>query len=196
VLAGGYEEAGDHGRLRVSEGHAVFHNAFDAHLDRFSPAGADTVNFELDGWSEHPVDLTRVADPDLIARIAERDPTEAREMLLSAAVPAGRDAKDWPDELACSIRDNPNLSLGAWAREHALAPATLSRGFRRVYEVSPCAYRAQTRARRAWNSIMRSRAPLSEIAFESGFADQAHMSRAVGWLTGATPSRWRGTKVK
>ena len=32
---------------------------------------------------------------------------------------------------------------------------------------------------------------LSLIALETGFADQSHMTRAVGWLTGKSPSAWR-----
>jgi len=194
VLAGGYEEAGDHGRFRVTVGDVILHRPFEAHLDRFSMAGADTLNLGMEGWSEHPFALARVADPDQIARIAEQDPTEARDTLIATVAPAGSGVTDWPDELACSIRNDPNLNLGEWARTRDLAPATLSRGFRRVYEVTPTTFRAQTRARHAWRSIMRKHDPLSAIALESGFADQAHMTRAVHSLTGRTPAQWRGAK--
>ena len=191
VLAGGYEEAGDHGRFRVSAGDAIFHQPFEAHLDRFSATGADTVNFEMDGWSDKPMGLARLADPDLIARIAERDPTEARDILVAAAAQACSSVKDWPEELAHSIRQDHNLTLGDWAQTRGLARETLSRGFRLVYEVSPCAFRTQMRARHAWRCIMRSTAALSTIALDTGFADQAHMTRAVGLLTGRTPAQWR-----
>ena len=34
--------------------------------------------------------------------------------------------------------------------------------------------------------------PLAEIAAETGFADQPHMTRAITALTGAPPRAWRG----
>ena len=196
VVAGGYEEAGDSGRFQVRAGGVVFHGPFDAHLDRFLPTGADTINFELDGWSEHEVDFGHVPDPDLIARIAERDTNEARALLLKMTTPVERKADDWPDELATRIRRNADLSLSMWAETHRLAAGTLSRGFRKLYGLSPKAFRAQMRARNAWREIVDSRKPLSAIASEGGFSDQAHMTRALRALTGHTPAQWRLPHVK
>ncbi len=36
---------------------------------------------------------------------------------------------------------------------------------------------------------------LASIAQDLGFADQAHMTRAVKWLTGRTPAAWRREKA-
>lgn len=76
ILKGGYLEAGDNGRLRVSEGHVIIHEAFEAHLNSFGSKGAEVLNLplpEIDLQSSvlaHP-------DPDRLARLAERDPVEA-----------------------------------------------------------------------------------------------------------------------
>ena len=196
VIAGGYEEAGDNGRFQVRGGDVLFHSPFEAHLDRFLPAGADTINFELDDWSEHKVDFGRVPDPDLIARVAEHDTREARDLLLKMATPVEHKADDWPDQLAVSIRRNTNLSLSSWAETHRLAPGTISRGFRKLYGLSPKAFRAQLRARNAWRAIVDTRKPLSAVASEEDFADQAHMTRALRALTGHTPAQWREPHVK
>jgi AraC-like DNA-binding protein len=196
VLSGGYEEVGDGGRFRAGAGDILFHKRFEAHLDRFSSAGADTLNFSLDGWSGTTIVFGRAHDPDLIVRIAERDPREARDMLLASVTPREIGAHDWPDALAASIRGDPNLNLSIWARAHGLAPATVSRGFRRVYGTAPIAFRAQMRARHAWQAIVHTAKPLSTLAAENGFADQAHMTRAVGALTGATPAAWRRPRIK
>ena len=99
--------------------------------------------------------------------------------------------RDWPDELARDLRRKPDTSLTEWAERHDMAPATVSRGFRRTYEVSPSTFRAQLRARRAWRSLVHGDLPLSAIAAEHGFADQPHMTRAVTALTGRPPSHWR-----
>ena len=55
----------------------------------------------------------------------------------------------------------------------------------------PAAFRAQARAQAAFVQIIESRAPFAAIAIETGFADQAHMSRATRALTGRTPAEWR-----
>ena len=46
-------------------------------------------------------------------------------------------------------------------------------------------------ARRAWRDVVAGTAGLAEIACTTGFADQAHMTRAIARLTGTTPGAWR-----
>jgi AraC-like DNA-binding protein len=101
---------------------------------------------------------------------------------------------DWPDRLAADILSNPALRLSGWSRAHGLAPATVSRGFRRVFAISPIAFRAQLHARMAWRHLMQSDAPLASIAIETGFSDQPHMTRAVATLTCQTPAQWRARR--
>jgi AraC-like DNA-binding protein len=196
VLGGGFDEAGDAGRVHARPGDIVFHDAFDAHRDCFLSRGADTLNFALEEWSDWPAGLYRHADPDRIARVALYDVNEARGMLLAEASPVDAPARDWPDILAADISRDPNLALTRWAERHRLAPATLSRGFQRAFGLSPVAFRAQIRARRAWRSIVYSTEGLASLACVHGFADQAHMTRAVAALTGHTPSDWRRAEVK
>src|ERR1700677_569690 len=47
VLSGGYEEAGDNGRFKVSAGNVVFHDSFEAHLNRFYAQGATVLNLPV-----------------------------------------------------------------------------------------------------------------------------------------------------
>jgi AraC-like DNA-binding protein len=192
VLNGGYEEAGDCGHFRMAAGDVVFHKPFESHLDRFSAKGAHTINFRLDGWSGHAADIATVPDPDLIARLVGRDVIEAREALLATVAPKTNVvAIDWPDELARSIRDNPCIGLSQWAAQRGVALTAMSRGFRRIYQVSPNSFRAQMRALHAWRRVVSGLGSLTAIALESGFSDQAHMTRAVRALTGHTPGAWR-----
>src|SRR5271170_5697407 len=72
VLSGGYEEAGDHGRFRVNAGDVIFHEQFEAHLDRFSETGAVVLNLRLPIGCSYAPRIARVADPDSVARVAER----------------------------------------------------------------------------------------------------------------------------
>jgi AraC-like DNA-binding protein len=191
VLTGGYEEAGDLGRYHVRAGEALIHSHFEAHLDRFTAAGAEIFNLELpDDLGARPA-LVRVDDPDALVRLGERDPRAAVKLLLATVKPMQSRVSDWPDELAAALIRNPEVRLSDWAREQGLANATVSRGFRRVFGVSPCAFRARVRSRQAWCGIVTSQTPLARLAADLGFADQAHMTRAVRMLTGLPARAWR-----
>jgi len=57
--------------------------------------------------------------------------------------------------------------------------------------LTPAAFRLIARTHHAIAAIRLSRSPLCEIAHVSGFADQAHMSRAVSKLAGMSPALLR-----
>jgi AraC-like DNA-binding protein len=194
VLAGGYEEAGERARLRVGPGDVILHGVFEAHLNRIDVAGAEILNIELPGCVEPGLVFATVRDSDALVRAAESDPSTAAEHLLQMLVPATQQLmQDWPDLLARGLIANPNLRLAAWADAHHLSAATLSRGFRQVYGVSPAAFRAQMRGRHAWRSIVSgATSSLAKLAAELGFADQAHMTRSVRSVTGRPAGAWRG----
>jgi AraC-like DNA-binding protein len=191
VLSGGYEEAGDHGRFLVNAGDAIFHDAFEAHLDRFWKQGATVLNLRLAPAGCCATGVGRVADPDLVVRVAESDRSAAANLLLSIAVRRTPQLADWPDELAAILMECPTLKLSEWGEEKGIAPWTISRGFAQVFGVSPEAFRARVRARKAWKAVQGTAAPLAAIAAELGFADQAHMTRSVKELTGLPPQAWR-----
>ena len=191
VLSGGYEEAGDQGRFRVNAGNAIFHDAFEAHLDRFSKQGAMVLNLRLAPAGCYATGLGRVADPDLVVRVAESDQDAAAGLLLSTAARWTPQLADWPDELAAILMECPSLRLSEWGEEKGIAPWTISRGFAQVFGVSPEAFRARVRARKAWKAVQGTVVPLAAIAAELGFADQAHMTRSVKELTGLAPQAWR-----
>jgi AraC-like DNA-binding protein len=190
VLSGSYEESGSRGRFRVSPGDILFHNAFDAHLDRFCSGGAQILNLLVEGFSPG-ISIGRIADPDIVVRTAERDATEAVAQLRAQLHPIQRAHYDWPDVLAHDLLEDPCFSLDQWAQKNDLAPATVSRGFRKVFGVTPAEFRLETRTHRALTLIAANQAPLASIAATAGFADQAHMSRAIRLLTGATAGFWR-----
>lgn len=190
VLAGGYVEAGDRGRRRVSAGDLLVHEPFETHRNLMEGAGAEVLNLPLPQGVALPPSA-RASDPDLLARLCERDPAEAAEALADMLA-AGPDAMvDWPDLLAADCLEGRPFNLADWARSHGLAPATVSRGFARVYGVPPARYRAEARSRRAWREVMAGSDPLASIALATGFADQAHMTRSVAGITGLPPARWR-----
>jgi len=190
VLAGGYDEAGDTGHHRVAAGDVIFHRAFESHLDRFSTPGAEVLVLPLlDSWDGPQVGS--IEDPDAIVRASETDPSEALERLVAGFAARVSAANDWPDSLARVLQDDPGIRLADWADATGLHPASLSRGFIQTFGTTPIAYRLAQRTRRAIDAVTRSSAPLSQIAFDCGFSDQPHMTRAVARMAGATPAALR-----
>jgi AraC family transcriptional regulator len=78
--------------------------------------------------------------------------------------------------------------LSALARS---SPSYFSSAFKRTFGVSPHAYVMSRRIAMAADLMLNSGAPLSEIAINCGFADQAHFSRQFRRAMGRTPSAWR-----
>jgi AraC-like DNA-binding protein len=191
VLSGGYEEAGDLGRLRVEAGDVILHDGFESHLNRFVASGAVVLNLRLRPGESFTPGLAKIADPDLIARAAKKDQAEATALLLATATRQRSTFVDWPDELAAALMQNPSHNLSLWAMRNGLAPWTLSRGFLQVFGVSPEAFRARARARQARRPIETTLEPLAKIAADCGFADQSHMTRGVKQLTGMAPKTLR-----
>jgi AraC-like DNA-binding protein len=166
------------------------HGAFDSHLNRIFIVGSRVLNLTLPGLGAIDFALGHVNDPDVIVKAAETDAITARGLLLEQVVPTPIVPHDWPDLLAADLLEDPNRRLEDWANEHDLALETLSRGFSRAFGITPVLFRSEARARKAFEQIVEGTEVLSKVLEASGFADQAHMSRAIRSLTGATPKSW------
>lgn len=192
VLSGAYWEAGDRGRFLVQPGNAVVHGPFEAHLNHFQ-ARTEILNLPA------PLDFGlparwRLRDPDQIVRAASSDPLGAAALLFEQIEQVDDDEgspRDWPDALARDLLSLPKIDLAQWAFDHHLTGAALSRGFRQAFGTSPIRYRLEGRTRRAMREIVGTIRPLAQVALGNGFTDQAHMTRAVRAIAGATPRAWR-----
>jgi AraC-like DNA-binding protein len=71
-----------------------------------------------------------------------------------------------------------------------LSAEHVSRGFTRVFGVTPQRYRLEARARAALADLPAA-VSLAAVAVQHGFADQAHMTRSVRDVTGLPPGAWR-----
>lgn len=194
VVSGEFVEAGDRGRHRLETGNVVFHPGFDAHRDDFGRAGAVVLNIPL---GRCPAFATgELAALDGVIRLARRDPRAAAAALLEDSRPVQVALADWPDVLARALADEPELSLATWAERSGLSAQTLSRGFRQAYGTTPKRFRAELRAQRAVRALAAWTGTLAELAAELGFADQAHLTRAVASLTEWTPGQLRAKWIQ
>lgn len=194
VLRGGYQEAGDEGRFAARPGTVIVHGCWTAHLDRFGACGAEVLNLPTVAGLAPGVGT--IDDPDAVARMAERDPLAAAEHLRNGFNRHAVGMADWPDLLAEALRTDPDLGLARWARRMKLEPASVSRGFARAYGVSPKRFRLEVRTRRALAALGDWRGSLADLAADHGFADQAHLTRSVGAMTGVPPVVLRAKSVQ
>ena len=200
VLAGTFEESGYIGRIRATAGDVLVHPVLDCHENRRVSAGVKLIRLH---WPDiiPEAGLYRLDVIDELARTAERDVREAtillREALDRRRPSSPGERNDWPDQLARALTKNAAIQIGAWAEANCLARETVSRGFASAYGIAPSVFRAELRTRAAWLLVTRGPDRLSAIAAETGFADQAHMTRWVHRVTGAPPAAWRsGTALK
>ncbi len=94
-------------------------------------------------------------------------------------------------------REHIDANLGTTIRNRELAALVglsefhFSVAFRNSVGTSPHDYLIQQRMDRARQLMLTTGKPLSEIAFECGLADQAHLTRLFRRVTGETPATWR-----
>jgi AraC-like DNA-binding protein len=84
-----------------------------------------------------------------------------------------------------------NISLEALSSHAGLSPYYFSRMFTRHMGLPPHAYRIQLRIHKA-KQLLRNRMPISQVALETGFADQSHLTRHFKQVVGVTPGQYIG----
>jgi len=125
--------------------------------------------------------------------------------LLSALVRRGRESAHpgpppaWLRRVREALDDRyheRSLRIGDLAEVAGVDPAHLARAFRAHYGTTAGTYLREIRVRRATDALARSSAALSQIALDSGFADQSHFTRVFSAIYGLTPARWRALRKK
>jgi AraC-like DNA-binding protein len=190
VLGGGVDLSAFGGRARLERGMLAIRPRVDCRAARASCAGADLLHLP---WRFDP-SLGGVYDGIDVDRLACAAPSAACaaiEAVVATARPRAPERTHWADHLAAALAADATLGIARWSAGNGLSREGVARGFRRAYGVAPARFRLEIRARAAWVRIVSGAEPLSLIALETGFADQAHMTRTVGWLTGRPPRAWR-----
>ncbi len=89
-------------------------------------------------------------------------------------------------------RGDPSVSVSAVAALAGISAPTLVRHARRAFGLAPAQLRRVSRFRRTLERFASRREPsLARLAHESGYADQAHLTREFRDLAGITPSRYQ-----
>jgi AraC family transcriptional regulator len=116
--------------------------------------------------------------------------------LLDCAL--GLDGRAAPDSSLVSrvkalLRDpeQPASTISELASTLNTHPVHLARVFRKSQGCSPSEFRASARATRAAELLRRTSRSISDIAYELGFADHAHLSRDFRRIWGVSPIAYR-----
>lgn len=83
-----------------------------------------------------------------------------------------------------------NISLDELAAHAALSPYHLLRVFRKAVGMTPHVYRTQQRLIRA-KALLAAGIPIAEVAAQTGFTDQSHLTRRFKQAYGVPPGAYR-----
>lgn len=197
VLEGAYEEAGPDGVWRVEAGDLIVHPPFHLHLNRFGVGNARVLNVTLAHSAANWIGIDRYAvlrprRVDRFSRKLMRDAGAALgEAMEESVTRAAREPRDWLDGFAIALRGEPLMSIATLARAAGVTPTHAARAFARRFGQTPAAFRKEQRLRVALQALAHGEQPLAEVAIAAGYADQAHMTRALAEATGATPAKLR-----
>ena len=86
---------------------------------------------------------------------------------------------------------NGETPVAKLARECGLSASHFTRALRRSVGMAPHQWLLSLRVERAKEQLLNSDASLSEIAIDSGFADQSHFTRVFMKHVGSSPGQWR-----
>ena len=180
--------AGVQRELGLAAGHAAAPREVDALTSRDAALLAAVMRL-ADAFADDDLQAARhEAALDLVATLHER---------LAPARPDRRAAPDGLLRVADHLRDRcaEAVPLADLCAASGLSPSYLVRSFKAHYGMTPHAWLLNQRIQRSRAALRRGR-PIAEVAHELGFADQSHMTRAVRWLTAASPGQWRRSALE
>ncbi len=151
--------------------------------DRIAHGGPVHVSARADLIHRHLLAAPPPERPDLVGE------------LLAALLPGARPpraAHPVVEGVRELLHTDPALDLTGLAGATGWSPWHLSRSFRQVTGSTLSAYRRRLRVRAAVDHLMSDRGvALAAVAVRAGFADQAHMTRAIRAETGSPPAALR-----
>lgn len=218
VLKGGYDEINKQNRSRHTTGNVIFHNRHEKHSnEKFTPYSR-ILNLELtDLWLKHhniaPQEVEKIGkinersiEPyaaDLLFESVYSDrfsdvaldsfALEIISELLREESDSFENAPGWVKKAKEYLNDSfdGEISLAHLAEFTDMHPVHLSRAFRKYFRVSFGDYVRKQKVQRSLALLRRKDCSITQIAHDSGFADQSHYTRIFRRIKGTTPARYR-----
>jgi len=219
LLEGSYSEAAADFAVRYEPYTVVFHDALTEHWDQIADGGCrmffvellspwvDVISatrkpahlFEMDGSAPawlilrlHREFLAGEAASSLTVESAVFELCEYVSESQAEATPEPAWIASTEDLLRSSLSER--VDLRAIALKMSVNPSHLCRTFRRFRRRTIGDYVMGLRVQFICRSLAETRDTLSDIAEQTGFADQSHMTRNFKRITGVTPGWYRSQK--
>jgi AraC-like DNA-binding protein len=172
----------------------------------FVPAAVKPVLAQpIIGFSNHELGRAFNQLTGELAAPEEPLPLFTEGWAMQARAYVARAARGFPPRRLCGLapwqlrraketmRSDPseNLSVVAIAKACKLSPGQFTRALKVSTGIPPHQWLLEMRVESARELLVKSKAPLAEIACRCGFADQSHMSRIFGRVMGISPGAWR-----
>lgn len=218
VIHGSYTEADERGRHRCDRSTVVFHPVGEIHADSFGPDGGRVFGIEPDaeqlrrlkecaGTIERRWECQGGPTAWLAHRLYQefKNPEQPSPLVIEGLFlallgetarhdkAARRGPPSWlrrAHELLSDRFAEP-VSVDEVAHAAGVHPVHLARSFRRAYGCTIGEFVRQMRVTFACDKLVRSTAPLVDIALAAGFADQSQFGKTFRRYTGMTPSHFR-----
>ena len=133
-----------------------------------------------------------LARPDDVTPLAVE--AAALEIISHVARTARQDRRPpWLQEVIEMLHDRyaESLTLVDVANAVGVGPERIARAFRGAYREPLGAYRRRVRVDAAAQLLRTTALPISQVALDVGFADQAHLTRWFARYRGTTPGQYR-----
>ena len=174
------------------------------HEDEWGAEGVLIFSLKLPPATSTAPGWRKVANPRIVGQLARAClthnsddlRTEAAFDLLDLDFEAEAGRPSAPPAWLRSARDQlfeapTEKNLAAVASDAGVDRAHFSRLFRKHFGMPPSLFRQRRLAGRAIAAISRSSEPLSVVAVDAGYCDQAHLNRGIKAQTGMTPGTLR-----
>lgn len=218
ALCGAYLEQLGKSSWECTAGGTIFHAPGESHRNRFLERGARLLVLDIEPrFLTDIADRGIVTDRPsasvnsycmhlalrLDRALSESDPlsvmcAEGLSLeLLSETLRRFREPRrgspDWLSRVREILHDRyrEHLSLSELAGEVQVHPVHLARAFRKRYHCCVGDFIRQLRVEAASQELLRSNAPIAEIAARTGFTDQSHLSRILKRYAGISPGELR-----
>ncbi|HEV8692990.1 MAG TPA: helix-turn-helix transcriptional regulator [Lysobacter sp.] len=190
VLDGSHLEASVDGIFDCEPGTLILHPRFHAHGNRFGNLGARVVNIALpDDLAADSLRALRVHHLGDASELVERNPQALSSLIAAAQLLPSSPLPDWQPILLEQLRTT-DAPIGDLCRHLGVSAAHASRALLRSHGMSPQLLRRELRWRRAL-ALLHGNDSLADVAMQSGFADQSHLTRIARLHTGLPPAALR-----
>jgi transcriptional regulator GlxA family with amidase domain len=190
VLEGSYVECSVDGPVPCEPGLLVMHPGFHVHGNRFGAHGARVINLELAGEpADHRFGAWHVPQLAEASAVFRHAAAQLEELIAASQPVASVIQPSWQSAFMDELQRS-DLPVHVLARRAGVSAAHASRALLKSHGMPPQLLRRELRWRRALE-LLREPLSLADVAINSGFADQSHLTRTARASTGYTPRQLR-----